>query len=150
MLIELFDRLLNASPNLGLLNICVTEILFLSLVYCLMWKLSHTQPFKVLIAYLKQELRPQQEKRSDRSQMFYHAFGALIFLVMALSVYAASSVVLLVAAWHTGEKGVFPLQLLALGFFLLGLVATQLMRNNAVKEWRLFRALLQNRKGSSL
>ncbi|MBB5571748.1 MULTISPECIES: hypothetical protein [Rhizobium] len=82
--------------------------------------------------------------------MLYHAFGALIFFVMALSVYAASSVVLLVAAWHTGEKGAFPLQLLALGFFLLGLVATQLMRNNAVKEWRLFRALLQNRKGSSL
>ncbi|MBB5571747.1 hypothetical protein GGD50_000323 [Rhizobium paranaense] len=67
MLIELFDRLLNASPNLGLLNICVLEILFLSLVYCMMWKLSHTQPFKVVIAYLKQELRPQQEKRSDRS-----------------------------------------------------------------------------------
>ncbi|MDK4738832.1 hypothetical protein QA648_02765 [Rhizobium sp. CB3171] len=150
MLIELFDRLLNASPNLGLLNICAAEILFLSLVYYAMWKLLHTQPFKFLTVYLKQEFQPQRTKRSRRSQLIYHAFGVFFFLMMAVCVYAASSVVLLVAAWHTGQKDVFPLQLLALGFFLLGLVVAGLMRNNAVQEWRSFHALLQNRKGGSL
>jgi hypothetical protein len=150
MLIELFDRLLDVSPNLRLLNDCVAEIVFLLFACSVIWKLLHTGPFKFLLTYLKQEFQPQQMRRSRRSQLFYHAFGVLIFLAMAVSVYIASSVVLLVAAWHTGQKDIFPLQLLALGFFSVGLVVAVLMRKNAAQEWRSFRALLQNGKGESL
>jgi hypothetical protein len=150
MLIELFDRLLDVSPNLRLLNHCVLEILFLLFACSAIWKLLQTGPFKFLLAHLKQEFQPRQMRRSRRSRLLYHAFGVLIFLVMAVSVYAASAVVLLVAAWHTGQKDIFPLQLLALGFFSIGLVVTALMRKNAVQEWRSFRALLQNEKGGSL
>lgn len=148
MLMELFDRLVDVSPNLRLLNHCVLEILFLLFAGSAIWKLLHTGPFKFLLAYLKQEFQPLQMRRSRCSQLFYHAFGVLIFLAMAVSVYVASSVVLLVAAWHTGQKDIFPLQLLALGFFSIGLVVTVLMRKNAVKEWRSFRTLLRNEKGS--
>jgi len=150
MLFELFDRLLDVSPNLRLLNHCVLEILFLLSAYYMIWKLLHTQPFKPLINCLSREFQTEYRRRSRWSQLFYHAFGMLLFLLMAISVYTASSVVLVVAAWHTGQRDIFPLQLLALGFFTIGLAVTVLMRENALKEWRSFRALLQNGKGGSL
>ncbi len=150
MLFELFDRLLDVSPNLRLLNHCVLEILFLLSAYYMISKLLHTQPFKPVTAWLRREFHTQPRIRSRRSQLFQHAFDMLLFLLMGISVYVASSVVLLVAAWHTGQKDVFPLQLLAVGFFTVGLAVTVLMRENAVKEWRSFRALLQNGKDRSL
>lgn len=150
MLFELFDRLLDVSPNLRLLNHCVLETLFLLSAYYMIWKLLHTQPFKPLVTCLKQEFQAQSTKRSRRWQLFHHAFGMFLFLLMAIGVYIASSVVLLVAAWHTGQKDVFPLQLLALGFFLVGLVVSALMRENARKEWTSFRALFANGGGGSL
>lgn len=81
------------------------------------------------------------------SLLIEYGYCAIAFHMLAVAVFAAVSCVLIVAALHTGQIGIFPLQLLALGYFGLGLVAAQMLRVNGIKEWEAFLAILHNGRG---